>query len=34
MDDLLGDFDEKCDESASDQLDLECPKLLSLAYAA
>ena len=34
MDDLLGDFDEEYDESALDQMDAECSKMLGLAYAA
>ncbi len=32
--DLLGDFDEEHDESALDQMDLECSKMLGLAYDA
>ena len=32
--DLLGDFDEEYDESALDQMDLECSKMLGLSYAA
>ena len=34
MDDLKECFDEEYDESALDQLDLECSKMLGLAYAA
>ncbi len=34
MDDLKECFEEKYDESALDQMDLECSKMLGLAYAA